>query len=888
MSIFALLPPLPPFLFSTLVVSGLASKALHIALHIRSLPFLYFVLYSPTLILRDVLVIIFVRVLLRFHAPDSRWQWLSTGLGGALSLITWGASSIQFGFFMQTGAEVAWAAGGSFLSDPAAMKILLSGISTVSAAATVLGLIAWLLHSHLYNITGLGLQAIRDLCVGGYKARYTLISAPSKSCMASIDLRTFRRVIPAVAICVSLIFLELTRPAIPYDHLSGALPLTLLDAFQKKTATVEGCREPARPFPLSVTDDNGVSRPQFQPDSSLVEQWSRATWLPENPPPGFSRWDLSPGDRAEKDNHYSFVCPGDEGAFYNPKNDPLMITNLGGEIYEPLQKAFKEHSIEVNHVVLLTLESGRKELFPTQQGTPLFDGLLASHKKENIDEAIDRLVNMTPVAQQLTGEYATDSKGNKLDLSYSPWQTPPQEGMGGLNVRGAVTGSSLTLKSVLGSHCGVNPLPVDLLEESMLEIYQPCLPQIFDLFNQGKSESGKLPQNSSSERKSAALQNPWKSVFMQSITDDYDRQDVLNKNMGFKHKVVKSNLESPHAKHKAQGEEINYFGYAENEIRPYLLDLFEEAANNKTRMFLSHVTSTTHHPWSTPDDFEREPYMSDQGNINHDLMNNYLNAARFVDIWLGEILNMLEQTGIANETLVVVVGDHGQAFGEDNKDMTGTYENGHISNFRVPLVFHHPHMPRVDITANATALTIVPTILDLLVQSNSLDEHDSEIASSLLPEYQGQSLLRPFLSSMEEPPHRRDHHHHHHRPPPDEQPEHEQDTQLEARSHPENPAKRIVWNMGLINAGGSMLSVMAADVPYRLILPLKDGFEYTFTHLGEDPGETHLTKAWTLKALLEEVKPKFGKESADWLKDAELVGKWWVSEQKRIWGYREA
>ena len=85
-----------------------------------------------------------------------------------------------------------------------------------------------------------------------------------------------------------------------------------------------------------------------------------------------------------------------------------------------------------------------------------------------------------------------------------------------------------------------------------------------------------------------------------------------------------------------------------------------------------------------------------------------------------------------------------------------------------------------------------------------------------------------------------------------------------------------------------MLSVMAADVPYRLILPLKDGFEYTFTHLGEDPGETHLTKAWTLKALLEEVKPKFGKESADWLEDAELVGKWWVSEQKRIWGYREA
>lgn len=87
MSILTFLPPLPPFLFSALVVSGLASKALHIALHIRSLPFLYFVLYSPTLILPDVLVIICARVLLRFHAPDSRLQWLSTALGGALSYV---------------------------------------------------------------------------------------------------------------------------------------------------------------------------------------------------------------------------------------------------------------------------------------------------------------------------------------------------------------------------------------------------------------------------------------------------------------------------------------------------------------------------------------------------------------------------------------------------------------------------------------------------------------------------------------------------------------------------------------------------------------------------------------------------------------------------------
>ncbi|KAJ5632474.1 Alkaline phosphatase-likealpha/beta/alpha [Penicillium lividum] len=862
MAILAFLPPVPPFLFSALVVGSLASKALHIGLHFQSLPFLYLVLYSPTLILPELLIIVFVRTLLQFPAPESWRQWIPTCLGGFLSLITWGASSVQFGFFLQTGAEVAWAASNSFLSDPAAMKILLSGISTVSAAATVLGLVAWLIHAHLYNLTGLALQGMRELMVGAFRARRNVFSIPNKSWIASFDLRSARRAAIVVSALTSLLFLELSRPSIPYDHLSGALPLTLLDAFTKKTSTVEGCRNPSKPFPLWPVEKSS-------PD------WSRASWLPQDPPPGFSRWDMSPMQRAEKDNPSYYLCGGDENAFFNPTADPLKISNLGGDIYEPLQKAFQEHSVEINNIVLLTLESGRKEMFPMQQGTPMFDALIASHKEKKRDQAIDRLVKMTPIAQMLTGEYVTDSKGEKVDLSEANWQDPAEEGMGGLNVRGALTGSSLTFKSILGSHCGVHPLPVDLLEESMLEIYQPCLPQLLELFNQNKLP--KTIEARTNGSTSEALQHQWKSVFMQSITDDYDRQDILDKNMGFKHKVVKQTMNAFKSKYKPKGEEINYFGYAETELQPYVRDLFYEAANNKTRVFLSHVTSTTHHPWGTPKNFEKEKYMGSEGTTNHDLMNNYLNAARFVDNWLGDVLNLLDETGIANSTLVVLVGDHGQAFGEDNKDMTGTYENGHISNFRVPLVFRHPHMPRIDITANATALTIIPTILDMLVQSNSLDKTDAEIASALLPEYQGQSLIRPFVQFIKDE---------------SEYPDNAQiknPDELEERApHKTRPRTRHVWNFGLINAGGSMISVTAAGMPYRLILPLREGFEYVFTHLDKDPGELRPIKAWTLSQLVNEVRSDYHEEAVEWLEEAEKVGKWWTNEQRRVWGYREA
>lgn len=84
-----------------------------------------------------------------------------------------------------------------------------------------------------------------------------------------------------------------------------------------------------------------------------------------------------------------------------------------------------------------------------------------------------------------------------------------------------------------------------------------------------------------------------------------------------------------------------------------------DAVENKTRLFLSHFTSTTHHPWSTPREFEYVDYFSTHGVMakSHEDRNSYLNAVRYVDTWLGEVMKLLDETGIANETLVVLVGD---------------------------------------------------------------------------------------------------------------------------------------------------------------------------------------------------------------------------------------
>lgn len=180
--------------------------------------------------------------------------------------------------------------------------------------------------------------------------------------------------------------------------------------------------------------------------------------------------------------------------------------------------------------------------------------------------------------------------------------------------------------------------------------------------------------------------------------------------------------------------------------------------------------------------------------------------------------------------------------------MTGTYQNGHISNFRVPLLFHHPLLPRIHVNANCSSVSILPTILDLLVNTKSLNHEDSQIAHDLIGEYEGQSLIRPYRTSQ---------------------------------------SNRQAWIMSIINAGGTMLSVGSAAVPYRLILPLTEDFEYRFTHLDEDPYELAPITDWSLESLLTHVASTYGSEASDWVAKAEVAGLWWVDERKRLWNYHD-
>lgn len=140
----------------------------------------------------------------------------------------------------------------------------------------------------------------------------------------------------------------------------------------------------------------------------------------------------------------------------------------------------------------------------------------------------------------------------------------------------------------------------------------------------------------------------------------------------------------------------------------------------------------------------------------------------------------------------------------------------------------------------------MPTILDLLVQTNSLDDLDSTISRDIIHDYEAQSLIRPFKSSHN---------------------------------------GRRAWNFSVINSGGSLLAVTSAASPYRIVIPLAGEFQFRFTNLEKDPNEQRPLEAWTLDDLSRIVRLRYGQESADWVEDADAVGRWWTAEMHRLYNY---
>jgi hypothetical protein len=140
------------------------------------------------------------------------------------------------------------------------------------------------------------------------------------------------------------------------------------------------------------------------------------------------------------------------------------------------------------------------------------------------------------------------------------------------------------------------------------------------------------------------------------------------------------------------------------------------------RFFLTYLPVSGHNPYE----------VSRPGPFNGtDDFTRYLNALHEGDEALGDLLAGLRALGVDDETMVIVYGDHGEAFGEHPGNFAHTMFI-HEENLRVPYVIAAPGAVTAQRRVQRVASTIdtAPTVLDLLgLPAEAL--------------YQGTSLLRP-------------------------------------------------------------------------------------------------------------------------------------------------
>jgi arylsulfatase A-like enzyme len=130
------------------------------------------------------------------------------------------------------------------------------------------------------------------------------------------------------------------------------------------------------------------------------------------------------------------------------------------------------------------------------------------------------------------------------------------------------------------------------------------------------------------------------------------------------------------------------------------------AAESKQPFFLAIWTQDTHHPYlsASADDY----HSGDQK------LNRYLNAVHSTDAFIAQLVRSLKEMNLADNTIVVITGDHGEAFGEHGQLVHGftVYDE----ELHIPLVLVNPRIfpHEAHVAAIGRQIDVAPTLLGLL------------------------------------------------------------------------------------------------------------------------------------------------------------------------------
>lgn len=230
-----------------------------------------------------------------------------------------------------------------------------------------------------------------------------------------------------------------------------------------------------------------------------------------------------------------------------------------------------------------------------------------------------------------------------------------------------------TSKAMVAINCGQQPYLRHPIFESLYGSPTPCLASL--LREQG-----------------------YATAFFQSPTERFENRRGLVKQMGFETFVSGDELNN------AGFQLANYFGYEDNILlEPSRVWLEQQ----QTPFFAFYLTGTTHHPYWMPDTYGIQTF--DEFNPEK---NRYLNAVHYLDNFVSKIIDQYKQAGKYENTIFVIVGDHGESFDKARKQHNASLYQDVV---QIPLIVHAPTLIKNPYRSPlASQVDILPSVLDLM------------------------------------------------------------------------------------------------------------------------------------------------------------------------------
>ncbi len=235
-----------------------------------------------------------------------------------------------------------------------------------------------------------------------------------------------------------------------------------------------------------------------------------------------------------------------------------------------------------------------------------------------------------------------------------------------------------THNALAATNCGIAP-PLDPWGTKVLAYYEPpsiCLPGLLS-------------------------EQEYNTAFFMSQEGSFEKSPQILENLGYEEFYSVDTMD------KEGFEQTNYFGYEDEVMLEPSKEWLEE--NGDGPFLATYLTSAPHHDYLAPE----ERYGSKQF-TNDELINRYLNSVRNQDFFLKKLFEQYKELGLYEDTVFVIVGDHGEAFGEH-----GRYQHDNViyeEGLKVPLIIHDPKRFEggARLTGPVNQLDILPTVTDLL------------------------------------------------------------------------------------------------------------------------------------------------------------------------------